>query len=534
MLLSECFLRYHPEAYLGGLLIAAGLLSLRQRRFLLVGSIAGVAGLIQALILRPVSYYFQTAEPIIVLGQTYSVRAHINIREVLVLLSLLSLVVSIVPFLKKGSRVAMVTTYRISSANLRRRIFRTAALLTSLTIVIGAFFSDILLSRSIENTLEVGAGRLGADLMVVPEGERKAAQAVLLSGGPTMFYIKRDVLDGLRKLPEVEQVSPQLYVQPFSYKVCCTVESILIIAYDPETDFTVKPWIQYSLRGKQAPYDLVVGKLVKYYPGQSMNLFGRKLKVVASLEPTGLGYFDNSAFIPLGGARRLLADLKKREEVRRIPTRQEILDESFSHLFVSDKEKRVDIKDIDPDGFSAIFLKARDNIDLKALTKKIEDSFDGVSVINVREATVSVKRHLSSILSAFMLPILILLLMGTVILGVVFGMSVTERQREIGLMRAVGARRSDIFRMIITESLILSGIGGVFGMLFGGSIVLLFKNQIMAALNLLYIWPSPRVIFTVFMLTLLVSITVGVFSGLYPALRASRMEPYHAIRSGER
>ncbi|RMG02890.1 MAG: ABC transporter permease, partial [Nitrospirae bacterium] len=467
--------------------------------------------------------------------QTYSIRSHAHIRETLIILSVVTLAFSLSPlFIKRKKKVSLMTPFRVSSANLGRRLFRTVTLVVALTIVIGAFFADILLSKSIENTLEVGAGRLGADLMVVPEKEKKAAQAVLLSGGPTIFYLGKDILGKIREFPEIEKASPQLYVQPFSYKVCCTVESILIIAYDPETDFTVKPWIQYSLRGKQGLYDLVVGKLVKYYPGQQMDLFGRKLNVVASLEPTGLGYFDNSAFIPIDGARRLLRELKKREEAHRIPTRQEILDESFSHLFASDKEKRVSIEEIDPEGISAIFVKAKDDVDIQSLTKKIESRFKGVGVINVREATISVKRHLSSMLNAFMLPIAILLFMGIVILSVVFSMSVTERQREIGLMRAVGARQSDVFRIVILESLLLALIGGVFGILFGGSLVFLFKNQIMAALNLLYIWPSPRVIVTVFGLTLVTSLLVGLCSGLYPAVRASRMEPYHAIRSGER
>lgn len=137
-------------------------------------------------------------------------------------------------------------------------------------------------------------------------------------------------------------------------------------------------------------------------------------------------------------------------------------------------------------------------------------------------------------LRAFFLPIIILLAMGTFILGIVFSMSVTERQREIGLFRAMGARKFDVFRIILAESLIISGIGGLFGMLFGSSLVFLFKNKIMAALELLHIWPSPLVIATVFLLTVVITFSVGILAGVYPAVRASRMEPYFAIRSGER
>lgn len=535
LLLSQCSIWYHPELYTGMATVLGGILSVRYKKVLLLVIAAGVMGVAEAALLRPMSYFTQSEIPLVVLSQTYSLRSHLHIREVILFLSVLvSAISGSALIFKKKKQGVQLTLSAISSANLSKRRYRSLALIISLTIVIGAFFSDILLSQSIENTLELGAGRLGADLMVVPGEEKVAAQAVLLSGGPTMFYMRTDVLNKLRRLPEIEKMSPQLYVQPFSYKVCCTIESILIIAYDPETDFTVAPWIQYSLKREQGLSDIVVGKLVKFYPGQKMDLYGKSLNVVASLEPTGLGYFDNSAFIPLEGARAMLAELKKREEAQRIPSRQAILDESFSHLFASDREKRIPIEDVDPYGISAIFVKARDGVSIKDLSNKIELLNPTIAVINVKESTVTIKRHLRSMLRAFFLPIIILLAMGTFILGIVFSMSVTERQREIGLFRAMGARKFDVFRIVLAESLIISGIGGLFGMLFGSSLVFLFKNKIMAALELLHIWPSPRVILTVFLLTVVITFSVGLLAGVYPAVRASRMEPYFAIRSGER
>ncbi len=535
MLTSECSIWYHPEIYLGALIIFAGALSLRYRKALFISSVMGLFGVVQTVIMRPVSYYLISEEPLIILAQTVSIRAHIYARLAIGFLSAIVLLMSLLPLLhKKAVVVTKVTIPHLSSANIKRKRFRSLALVISLTIVIGAFFSDILLTRSIENTLELGAGRLGADLMVVPKGEVKSAQAVLISGGPTMFYMDRSIVDDLSKLEEIDQLSAQLYVQPFSYKTCCIVESILIIAYDPDTDFTVAPWIRYSLRQDQGEYDLVVGKLVKYYPGQSIDLFANKLKVVSTLEPTGLGYFDNSAFIPLTGASKLLSKLKELDKADKIRSRKPVEDESFSHLFPDEDAKAVPISEIDPNGISAIFVKTKDNVQIKELTKKIEKNYPAVSVINVKESTLTVKRQLTSILNAFILPILIILVMGILSLGVIFSMSVNERIREIGLLRAMGAKRSDIFRMIILEALTLSGIGGIFGILFGSSLIFLFKNKIMSALELLYIWPSPRVIVTVFLLTISVSLMTGLVAGIYPALRASKMEPYFAVRSGEK
>ncbi len=534
-LLSECSIWYHPSFYIGLLFVIVGVLSFRFRKILWAALVIAVAGLFQSFIMKPVSFYFQSEDPLVILAQTYSIRAHLHIRPVIALLSIFAILTVIMTFLVKRERTkpVLITISRISLANLKRRTLRTTALVVSLAIAIGIFFSYVLLSKSIENTLEIGAGRLGADIMVVPSGAKKPAKTVLLSGGPSLFYLKGEILDKLKGYQEIERLSPQLYLQPFTQLICCIAERFLIIAYDPETDFTVGPWIRYKLQGQQGMYDVVVGHSVKYYPGQDLTLYGRKMKVVASLDPTGLGYFDKSVFIPLEGARRMLRSLKKYSETRKIPHRRVIKDKSFSHL-TRPEAKGVSLKDIDPEGVSAIFLKLRPDVPVKEFSKRLEKEIDGIGTIVVKESTVTVKRQISSLLNSFLVPVIVLLLMCTLILGVVFSMSVKERQREIGLLRAMGSCKKTVFNLIITESLIVSALGALCGTLFGSTIFFVFKNNIMAALNLLYVWPSITVIFSVISITVLTSLLIGIISGLYPALRAATMEPYLAIRSGER
>ncbi len=533
-ILTLCSIWYHPELYLGLSLSIAGIFSLRYKRsYYAVLPIAALTG-IHALVLKPVSYYFQSEIPLVILGQMVSLRAHYGIGYLNALFSIILFATGLFIILKqREKRRFKFSLFHVSSANIQQKMSRSLFLIIGLAIIIGAFFSNILLTQSIENTLETGAGRLGADLMVVPEGEEKEAETVLLSGGPTIFYMKEDILDSLRTFPEVEGVSPQLFLKPFSYLVCCTIESFLIIAYDPVTDFTVSPWIHYTLRKRPEGDEMVVGSLIKFYPGQSIRLFGEEIQVVASLESSGLGYFDHSAFIPIDSVRGYLKELKKRSESGPIGERKKILDESFSHLFPSDEETRMRIEDLEPDGISAIFVKAKDDVSIKELSAKIVSTFDGISVINVRTSTTTVKRHLSSIIRTFLLPLVLLLTMSTIILSVVFSMIVNERQREIGLLRAMGGKKGDIFRLLISEALILTSLGGIFGILFGTGLLFLFKNSIMAALGLLYIWPAPVTVFLLLLATMMVSLAIGIVSSLLPAIKASKMEPYYAIRAAE-
>jgi putative ABC transport system permease protein len=99
--------------------------------------------------------------------------------------------------------------------------------------------------------------------------------------------------------------------------------------------------------------------------------------------------------------------------------------------------------------------------------------------------------------------------------------SVLERTREIGLRRAVGARQSDVVRQFVIEGVMISFVGGSFGIVFG------------FAMSRLIAWLagwSTIVTATSILLAFLVSITVGLVFGIYPAVKAARLDPVEAIR----
>ena len=104
--------------------------------------------------------------------------------------------------------------------------------------------------------------------------------------------------------------------------------------------------------------------------------------------------------------------------------------------------------------------------------------------------------------------------------------SVTERTREIGLRKALGARKSDILIQFLTESSVLSLIGGLIGILLGWAISVLVGR--IAAANDAQITPSIGI--DIILIATLFSTAVGLFFGLYPANRASNLEPVEALR----
>src|SRR5882762_7283903 len=110
---------------------------------------------------------------------------------------------------------------------------------------------------------------------------------------------------------------------------------------------------------------------------------------------------------------------------------------------------------------------------------------------------------------------------GIVIMNIML-MSVTERTREIGILKSLGASRRDIRRQFLAESIVLSVLGGCTGLLAGASLAALVEAAS----------PLPaRVTLWSVVLALSVGVIVGIVFGVYPALRAARLDPIEALRA---
>jgi putative ABC transport system permease protein len=116
------------------------------------------------------------------------------------------------------------------------------------------------------------------------------------------------------------------------------------------------------------------------------------------------------------------------------------------------------------------------------------------------------------------------LLVGGIGIMYILVVSVIERTREIGIRKAVGARRQDIMVQFLIESMALTGIGGILGILLGWSITLVVA-LIPQASGLVLVITTGTVIIAVG-----VSVAIGVVFGLYPAMRAARLHPIQALR----
>jgi putative ABC transport system permease protein len=113
------------------------------------------------------------------------------------------------------------------------------------------------------------------------------------------------------------------------------------------------------------------------------------------------------------------------------------------------------------------------------------------------------------------------LVVGGIVIMNIMLVAVTERTREIGIRKAVGAKRSDLVSQFLSEAVVLAFFGGLLGVLAGVAIALLIRT----------ITPLPATIqpWSV-AISLTVASAVGLFFGVYPATRAARLDPIVALR----
>ena len=148
-----------------------------------------------------------------------------------------------------------------------------------------------------------------------------------------------------------------------------------------------------------------------------------------------------------------------------------------------------------------------------------DDNFDVLTPDSVRSFVDSIL----GVIAAIVVPVTsISLLVGGIVIMNIMLVSVTERTREIGIRKSLGARRSDIMMQFLTESVILSIAGGLIGVILGAAVC--------AGLTALF-GTTLKITLPYVALSIFVSSTVGMVSGWYPARRASRLDPVVALRA---
>jgi putative ABC transport system permease protein len=190
--------------------------------------------------------------------------------------------------------------------------------------------------------------------------------------------------------------------------------------------------------------------------------------------------------------------------------------------------------------FRKIYPSARENLILAmAFPKRMTEAMDEITVVLRRTRRVkpdqpnnfgmstaaSVIRQFNQITGFVALVMVALSSIGLLVGGIgvmnIMLVSVTERTREIGIRKAVGARRQDITWQFLLEAMTLTGAGGMLGIFLGYLLSLTIRVIVPNLPSSVPLWSA--------VLGFLVSVSIGLFFGLWPAMRASRLDPIVAL-----
>lgn len=322
-----------------------------------------------------------------------------------------------------------------------RVAFRSPLKLSAMLIIVACaayILSGAFLFKSgFEAAVARGMGRLGADLMVAPQGVDIPLQKGLLGGAPVSFALPPGMEKRIPSLAGIERVAPQYFLASAAAS-CCEAGNLLLVGFDPVRDFTIFPWLKEISPRPLAENEILVGGAVMKAPGAKLRFYNHTFTVAARLEKTGMGYFDNAAFIPLAGVAQMERSAR---------------DTGGAPLHV-------------PWGRPSILLvKLATTVRPAAVGMRVEQQNPEVKAYRIPELFRQGRERMRE-MSRFLLPFSALVWATTMAIGAAAQFIYwRERKSTLALLRIYGMTRTSVLAMCGTEALLLTlaglSIGGL-------------------------------------------------------------------------
>ncbi len=385
---------------------------------------------------------------------------------------------------------------------------RTGLAALGIVIGIGSVIALISLGQATQQSVQNSIQSLGSNLLTVQPGAQNAGAARGAAGSITSLTL--DDAKAIETSPQVDTiavVSPEVSkrVQVTTGQANTNVQVIgTTPAYPAVHKFEVASGFFISQRdvdgmtkvavvGPQVVTDLFngqdpVGQTLRIN-GQTFNIIG----VTVSKGGTGFQNQDDLVWVPLTTAQKLLFGQKNLSSIAL---------EAKSADLMTDAQNQV-----------GYLLLARHK-----LTDPTQADFSIFSQADILNAASSTTGTFTALLSG--IAAISLLVGGIGIMNIML-VTVTERTREIGLRKALGAKKKVIVSQFLIESLILTFVGGVIGMVLG-----IVTSYIISSLTNSPFVFSPQAI----ILAIGVSAGIGILFGWYPAQRAANLQPIEALR----
>ena len=394
---------------------------------------------------------------------------------------------------------------RLALQNLGRRKGRATLLIAAAAISSAIVFTGVVMMRSIENSMAVGFSRLGADLMVVAQNALTNITAALLTVEPTDGTLDAGLIDGAH-IVAVGRAAPQRIFRSEQSGLGSHGESVDLIGYDPDRDFTIRPWIVERINRPMQLGDAILGAARDLPLGSEIVLYGKAFRVYAKLGRSGVGTHERGIFLASSDLLALAPAI--RERTGETPPM------------------------LDPEKVSGFLIEvAPGGTELQARFALLSH-LSGIKVVSGGSLLTGIRQGVSALLVGA-LALVSMMFAGTALMvSVLFSAIVAERRNELGLLKAIGARRTQIVGMFLVEAIVVTGAGGAIGVVFGGLLLRLFEHSLVYSLTEMgvpFLWLDQTSTVVVAIACILGAALTGMMGAFTPAWRVSRNDPYELI-----
>ena len=385
--------------------------------------------------------------------------------------------------------------------NLKRRKIRSFLTIGGVVVAVAVLVSLLGFNTGYQKALTSNIEKMGYQVLVTAKGCPYEAATMMLKGGGGLRYIDEEIYQKIVKDPDIDKIAPML----------------IQLAYDPDKGggsggFTyylgieksyleLKPFMKFKSGGwftsedaKEAILGYEAAELEQRLVGDKIFIPGKDevLTVLGILERTGT-QDDGTIFLPMKTNQKIFGAEGKLTGIGIKLKRIEKLAEFEERLY--------------PIGAIQVISMAQ-------VKGTILNLVNTAKILVVSVASIAIFVAIIGVINTIL-------------------MSVFERTQEIGIMKAIGASRFDIFKLIWMETLVICALGGIFGSIIaiigGNTVEFLVRRAMPYAPSGKLILITPELLLFCF----LGAIILGIVSGIYPALRASSMRPIEAIRGGE-
>ncbi|MFZ5765785.1 MAG: ABC transporter permease [Thermodesulfobacteriota bacterium] len=382
---------------------------------------------------------------------------------------------------------------KLSIQNLLRHRTRSFLTMLGIAAAVGVLFSVLSFNRGFENGLNRELAATGLHFMVVPSGCAHEVAALVLHGAVIPKYLDTGVLDRVKSTAGVALATPILVAQLPNQE---QQRVDLIYGVEMSMLHDIKPHWEITGRIPATEHEVLLGSEVAAHdgikPGTELRYPGAATVFTVSgvVKPTG-SQDDAFVYMPITTAQHLLGT---------------------------------------PNGATAIGARVERPEQTGTIINDLEAGVPGIQIVTMGQVMNSVANVAASAKSLSLAIALVALVIGAVGVMNSILMAVFERSQEIGMMRAIGASRWDIFLIILKETVILTiggGIAGITVAMFAARLIEIFVRRIMPYVpngKMMHFDPALASACVLF------ALTIGIAAGLYPAWKASRINPIEAIK----